>query len=373
MIKKRYITIAIHLSVWICLMLVPFIFIPLPDSSVVHFDSLMLFRILWLNLFLIGFYYFNSLVLIPRLLANRKVILYVSTIVALLAIYLLQPVILRKVLPDSNRPRSFVIMQNPPPMPGEMQPSPTPLKPGPIARRFPFFPFAAGQITLFALTFVVSLGIRVIDEWFKSESRNKTIESEKLATELSFLKSQINPHFLFNTLNNIYLLVIKKSDKAPDAILKLSNIMRYVLNESKEAFVPLEDEIEHLKQYIDLHRLRFTNKVELDFMIQGDYATNQIAPLLLIPFVENAFKYGVSAHEQSPIRILIQVNQNKLTLQVENRKFVSNPLFTEQYGIGLKNTRRRLDLLYPDRYTLETGDVQGDVPLYRVNLQMELI
>jgi sensor histidine kinase YesM len=221
-----------------------------------------------------------------------------------------------------------------------------------LKRRHPFlYPFT-GSTAVFFLVLTVSTCSKVIQEWLGIEKKKQEIENEKLATELSFLKSQINPHFLFNTLNNIYSLALVKSDATPDAVLKLSSIMRYVLNETKHDKVSLEQEIQFIRHYIELQKMRLTNKVSIDFLLEGEIEGRQIAPLVLIPFVENAFKYGISTKETSAIFFKVKTTEKTLEFTSQNHIVTTNKERPEKTGIGLVNTKRRLELLYPQKHIL---------------------
>ncbi len=199
---------------------------------------------------------------------------------------------------------------------------------------------------------LLSTSVYIISSSFKSLEVSKSLENEKLNAELAFLKSQINPHFLFNSLNNIYSLAYKKSDKTPEAILKLSEIMRYMLYESNEKTVLLMEEINYLQNYIELQKLRFKEDVHVDFHLSIDDPNHHIMPLLLISFLENAFKHGVSTNADKPIRIDIEVKEGRLHFKAENAKSQVNKDQTK--GVGLTNLRRRLQLGYPDRHTINT-------------------
>jgi LytS/YehU family sensor histidine kinase len=213
-----------------------------------------------------------------------------------------------------------------------------------------YFP---GSYAIFLLVFAVGISISVLQQWLKVERTKEKIEKEMLQTELSFLKTQINPHFFFNTLNNIYSLAIIGSDKTPSAILKLSAIMRYILTETKNDWVPLQSEIDFLNDYIALQKVRLTESVTLTFKVEGNIQQQRIAPLILIPFVENAFKYGVSTIESTFIHIVLSVQNNIITFSVLN-KIATNEgnTLTETTGIGIKNVERRLALLYPNKHEL---------------------
>jgi len=204
-------------------------------------------------------------------------------------------------------------------------------------------------------------------DWFLNEKIRKNLENEKLMAELAFLKSQINPHFLFNSLNNIYSLAYQKSDKAPEAIMKLSEIMRYMLQESNEARVQLAREIRYLENYIELQKLRFKSHAHVNLMIQGDYSEQTIAPLILIAFVENAFKHGDVTDSLHPIHVSIEVQKDMLYFELRNKKSKSNKDDTS--GIGLNNVRRRLDLLYAGKYELIVDDQTFD---YSCKLSLQI-
>jgi sensor histidine kinase YesM len=217
------------------------------------------------------------------------------------------------------------------------------------------------NLAVFLLVFVFSTGIRVINQWLRSEQRNKEIANEKLKAELSFLKAQINPHFLFNTLNNIYALASAQSEHTAAAVMKLSSIMRYVLTEARNDLVPLEKEIQFTSHYIELQKMRLTDKTIIDFCVRGEPLGRQIAPLLLLPFVENAFKYGISTRERSPINILLEIKNDSLYFSICNHKHISTALrVSDNTGIGISNTKRRLDLFYEDRYSLNIEDKSNE-------------
>lgn len=212
--------------------------------------------------------------------------------------------------------------------------------------------WSAGLVSLFFV--LLSFGLRLTHNFLIQEREKGMLENEKLIAELSFLKSQINPHFLFNSLNNIYSLSYHKSDKAPEAILKLSGIMRYMLQESEDDKVQLKDEIAYLENYISLQQLRFKEPLAIDYKVNTESLELRIMPLLLISFLENAFKHGVVTNKDHPVRILVEVVNSRLHFKVSNFKNKSNKDQTS--GIGLENLKRRLELGYPDQYTLMVDD-----------------
>jgi len=210
--------------------------------------------------------------------------------------------------------------------------------------------YAAAAIFASGFFIVISSLIKFAVDWFGNERIQRNLESEKKDMELQFLKSQLNPHFLFNSLNNIYSLAYQKSDKTADAILKLSEIMRYMIYESNDSWVELSKEIEYVKSFIELQKLRFKDGAAVEFTLNGEIDGQHIVPLILISFVENAFKHGVANDHNDPIKINIIANQKILHFSITNKKNTHNK--DEMGGVGLNNVERRLQLLYPDRYKL---------------------
>lgn len=204
-------------------------------------------------------------------------------------------------------------------------------------------------------------------DWYSNIRIQRSLETEKKDMELQFLKSQLNPHFLFNSLNNIYSLAYQKSDKTADAILKLSEIMRYMIYESNDSWVALSKEIEYLQSYIELQKLRFKDGAAVTMTLNGEIDDQQILPLVLISFVENAFKHGVANDPADPIRINIIANQKILHFSITNKK--SNANKDEIGGVGLNNVERRLQLLYPDRYKL---NIVNSATHYTSELMLDL-
>jgi two-component system, LytTR family, sensor kinase len=186
--------------------------------------------------------------------------------------------------------------------------------------------------------------------------KSKMLESElkMKIQELENLKNQINPHFLFNSLNTIYGMALKQSELTADAIIKLSNLLDYALYRTSEKRVPLASEIDHIKDYIALEELRFRDKVKVELEIIGELEHVKIPPLLFIPFVENCFKHGLSLNGVLTIKIEIYVNENGITVKIENPQKQNRAV--NKAGIGIANTRRRLELLYGNKFELEIDD-----------------
>jgi LytS/YehU family sensor histidine kinase len=189
---------------------------------------------------------------------------------------------------------------------------------------------------------------------FNREKETELLRREKTQTELAFLRSQINPHFLYNTLNYIYYLAYPVSDQLAGAIIKLSGLMRYMLAETVDGLVDLQMEVDYLHHYIDIYRLRFEDRFFVGFDIEGSITKQRIASLILIPFVENAFKHGVVDQAEDPVTLRLKVTDDRLEFTVGNR--ISHHQKDPSGGIGLANIRRRLDLIYPGRHTLTIRD-----------------
>jgi two-component system LytT family sensor kinase len=350
-LKKLTVQVVIHIAAWLCFLLLPFLFYPRPRDMDLAFFQEHYFTTFFIvnNGFLIAFYYLNTYVFIPRLLDEKKLLFYAALILSLLIFYCILPRIYHAVFPGAS-PFGGIQTGRPPGTGFNGQQSG---RQGPRVRPV----VSAANLAVFLMVFVFSTGIRVINQWLRSEQRNKEIANEKLKAELSFLKAQINPHFLFNTLNNIYALATAQSEHTAAAVMKLSSIMRYVLTEARNDLVPLEKEIQFTSHYIELQKMRLTDKTSIDFSVRGEPLGRQIAPLLLLPFVENAFKYGISTRERSPINILLEINKDSLYFSICNQKHLNTMLrASDNTGIGISNTKRRLDLFYEDRYSLEIDD-----------------
>ena len=196
---------------------------------------------------------------------------------------------------------------------------------------------------------VIPAAIYSVQQNFKTQKANQKLKAEVVKSELAFLKSQINPHFLYNTLNYVYSLAIPVSDKLANAVLRLSDLMRYTLNESPDGMVNLDKEVAYLESYIELFKMRFEPKFHVDFTTLG-VSQQKIAALVLIPFVENAFKHGVLNDQAQPVRIRLKVQNKRLSFEVSNK--ISHAQKDHSGGVGLVNVHRRLDLIYPDKHDL---------------------
>jgi two-component system, LytTR family, sensor kinase len=231
--------------------------------------------------------------------------------------------------------------------------------------------FAIGIVILLSLLVWITIGslVRILVDWFRKKNDLLVLERENVASNLASLKNQINPHFLFNTLHNIDALIYENQNNASKSLVKLSNIMRYMLNDAKSDFVELEKEIEHLKDYLSLEQLRLKVDEFLKFSISGNYNGLKIAPMILTPFVENAFKHSVDSSFKNGIIINISQENRKLTFVCENKFDITDTDKDKSHGIGLETVKKRLNLIYGNKHELS---INSDNSLFKVNLEIEL-
>lgn len=215
----------------------------------------------------------------------------------------------------------------------------------------------------------VASAIYIFKRWYREEQKNKKMAEEKITAELNFLKAQIHPHFLFNTLNNLYTLILLKSEEAADIVLKLSELLDYMIYKSNNEYVPLVNELEIVEGYIDLEKMRYSKRLQLSYKVNGEAEDYQIAPLILLPFIENCFKHGASKNRINPVvNIDITISSTFLMLRAVNSiPEKREQEETEKEGIGLSNVKRRLDLIYPEKYELE---IKSNNKIFDVELKI---
>ncbi|TMI65451.1 MAG: GHKL domain-containing protein [Bacteroidetes bacterium] len=235
--------------------------------------------------------------------------------------------------------------------------------------------FTYREIVLFFIVYtIITMLLKLSKSWFLvSELQKELLEKEKQKTEveLKALKAQINPHFFFNTLNSIYSMALDKDERLPGTVLQLSDLMRYFLYGSRDNFIPLEKDLTVVKEYIALQKLRSDAQLDIETKISGEINDQQIAPLLLITFLENAFKHGAKgSSENTFIKLDIKVEKNKLNFTVENNKgYIDDVKTGDHNGLGLENVKRQLELLYPGKHLLNIKDEQDR---FVVALQLSL-
>lgn len=232
------------------------------------------------------------------------------------------------------------------------------------------------MMLFFNMFFVVfvAIAIKFYKRWSEKDYREQKVQREKVEAELQMLKTQINPHFLFNTLNSIYVLAMKNSDQTANVVMKLSDILDYILYKINAPRISISNEIQIIENYIELEKIRFTDRVNLDFSSSFKSKDIHIPPMLIIPFVENAFKHGVAkSMEKSWIKIRIEETDKMLDVEISNSKS-QNPIVSKPGGIGLVNVKKRLDLLFNDSYKLTISEKNNRYDVFLsipVNQQME--
>jgi len=372
--KRKGIQIGVHMLCCLIFLSLPFFFSPDgPNDPVAFFRNKNSHRELARYALLIGFFYLNFYYLIPWLYFSKKYVGYALVVVACFGVTMAAPGMLfpvtRSVHPPPKEGRSFRVPPGENPSPG-MMPLPPPehnsvqrMPPPPGVFSDPgnnLFGNFRQHIFLFLAAFFFSLLLRIRERLLHTEK-------EKLQTELSYLRAQVNPHFLFNTLNSIYSLAISRSDDTANAVVKLSEMMRYILYDAENTYVPLDKELNYITDFIELQALRFGSEVPVSFSIKGNTSGLTIAPLILITFVENAFKYGVNAEEEMRIEIFIEVKDAVLLMKVHNRKVrIQAP---ESRGVGIENAKSRLELMYPRAHELIVMDTPAD---FTVSLTLQL-
>lgn len=303
----------------------------------------------------VGLFYLNTLVLVPRLLFRNRVGAFTAAILGAVVF-----VMLAIALIDSWMNLRELMHQA--------------FNPDDVARR----PHRSGMyinpVILLATLLVlgISTSIKTVQKWQKDTEIRQSLERQRISSELSFLKAQINPHFFFNTLHSIYALTMINIETSREALHTLSRMMRYVLYETQSGTTLLSKEIEFMQDYVNLMKLRLTEKVTVTFVKPSPLRDVQVAPMLFLPYVENAFKHGVSALLPSNIYIGIQQQGQIVELDVRNTVLPEKrTVLEESSGIGLANTNRRLDLLYPGQYNLSVTEKTPDNE-YRVHLKLNL-
>ena len=329
----------LHLFFWAFLIALPILLGPNTNSTNPEEIRRSYFWIFYMTSFTvinIPFFYLNTEILLPKLLRAKGVIIYLLTLIGAIVFMLW----IHEELFHWAYSNFF---------PGNHS--------GGGARR------GALMRMIFQLLFYAAIGTsyRLISDRMKEDEQVKEQENERLKSELSFLRSQISPHFMFNVLNSVVSLSRRKPEMVEPVVVKLSELMRYMIYETNDSIVPISKELAYLESYIDLQKIRFGDDIQIDFKHELGPKSSQIEPMLLIPFVENAFKHGVGFIENPTIEIELKDNAKELYFKVANKKGASiNEIKDESSGIGLANVKRRLELLYPTNHRLEVLDSGSD-------------
>lgn len=333
MVQKNasYFVPGIHVFVWAMLLAIPAIIFSRETAMGLPENFFLL-----TNIYHIGLFYLNAYVLYPRLLNRRYWWLYILAIAGILAFSYHAKLFLLVIDPDFQLTRQNM--------------------------RVIFFPPVPFLIAGFIF--------RLVNNRIQFEKLEKERRAERLSSELKFLRSQVSPHFLFNMMTNMVALARKKSDLLEPALIKLSDLLRYMLYDSGSEKFPVSKEIELLKNYIDLQQLRFGEDVNVKLEINDACPGCLIEPLLLIPFIENAFKHGIGMVKDPFIFIQLEIKDRQLFFQVTNNYNSHNLSKDKNSGIGMVNVKNRLDLLYNQKYKLHITDREG---VYTVQLNLTLL
>lgn len=320
-----------HSMIIILFLVIPFLLTPHHKSEFgAKIGDYLIVRKLGSNLVLLIFCYINYYFIVPKLYFTKKYFYFLLSIVTMFFLCLLPDIILNNFTTSKHN--------------------------------FTFFINFQIILFLFVSVYFITYSMNI-------NNRLKEIQIEVKNTQLSFLKGQINPHFLFNTLNSIYALSVKKSDDTPSAIVKLSGMMRYSLTEIERDFVLLDKEIQFITNYIALQKIRLGSTCAINYDFENNYSTDKIITFVFIAFVENAFKYGVSSGENALIIININNKNGELFFNVNNKILNKNP-YKNSTEIGISNTKKRLELLYPKKYQLSIIDNKIDFSIdLKINLR----
>lgn len=332
----------IHTVAWCILFGLPFFFTGNKSESVT-LESYVRFVAMPLSFMFV--FYVNYFWLIRNYLLKGRVIEFLFANLALIILTMIVVHLFMQILPEENMlPDDPPGPRHPPHHPPEFP---------------PMISFFLGNAMLYMLIVGLSVAIRMTGNWYKMESIRQELERSRAEAELMNLKSQLNPHFLFNTLNNIYSLISFSPEEAQCAMHDLSRLLRYVLYDSSQSRVPLDKELDFIRNYVELMRIRLPRHAVLETDIKRPGTSIEIAPLLFISLIENAFKHGVSNNLPSFIRIFIAAENKTVVCRIENSYFPKDKKDHSGSGIGLVNLRKRLDLLYRGKYNMVT-EQRGD-------------
>lgn len=329
-VHSTYFAPGVHITIWVLLLSVPGILFW--KQSFLGLSQRFFFLT---TLFHIGFFYFNAYYLYPRLLTKRWWWLYIISLFVLIMVSYKAKVLFLELDP------TFLLTE--------------------INKRVIFFPI---------IPFVIAgILFRLISDRLRFERLEKEATAQRLDAELKFLRSQVSPHFLFNMLTNFVSLARQKSEVLEPSLIKMSELLRYMLYDSTEGKMKVDKEIENIKNYIALQQLRFGEDVELELKIKNEGSRYLIEPMLLVPFIENAYKHGVGLLKDPYIKVEINIHENKLDFQVTNNYNADNLSKDKNKGIGLTNVKNRLELLYPQKYALRISDKNS---VFFIHLTLEL-
>ena len=352
--KKRVI-LSLHIGVWLILFILPQILVS--TQTIPDFKTYL--GIFLRTLIFAAIFYINYLWLIPKFLNRSKGLLYLISLFAVINLLYFMIDLSMHLMPEAPSTEVTVTDNQ-----NQIQLS-TDESSLPSKRMMSY-----GYFITAIIISGFAIGLKYSDVMRQNERERKELEEAKLNSELALLKSQISPHFFFNTLNNIYSLIGINSDDAKESVLNLSKLMRYLLYESEHGNTKLSREIDFMNNYIDLMKLRLSNKIILEVNLPKVSKDMEIPPLLFIPFIENAFKHGVGFHENSKIFVSMEITDSEIVFMTHNSISKNREQTSEiSSGIGLDNVRKRLNLLFPQRHELIIDETDN---LYSVFFKLDI-
>lgn len=347
--KAQFINLCVHLMVWSLLIYVLFNFPPLVGRNVKIPRQFLTKQIFHMGL-MIGTYYLNTYYLVPRFLLKRRTALFVFSLLVIMifaGLFMARIEIWFALSEHLIKAMGKKIWQN------------------------AYVDFFGLFTTMFVLG--ISTSLAIMQQWNRDWKLRHELEAKRAVAELSFLKAQINPHFFFNTLNSIYALTYINAESSREVLLKLSGMMRYLLYETQHDSTTVAKELAFIQNYVEIMKHRLNGNMIVDILLPQNISDSSIAPMLLLPFIENAFKHGVDDILAGSISILIGEEENCLKLHIENTfTTCDNGTDVDGKGIGLVNTLRRLELLYKDRHSLDLIN-DHHLGIYTVNLNISLL
>jgi sensor histidine kinase YesM len=328
-VTKRRWKIAYRIALWGITLAFPFI----AWSREENFSIMDYVRYLSGIISFITIFYANHNYLIQRYLFRKQILLFIVLNILISAALMCISYMFHRILPEPRFiPRPEIVQE-----------------------KMPLWRFLIGGTSFFVFVCVVSVASKMTGSWYIAEDKRKELERSRTEAELQNLKSQLNPHFLFNTLNNIYSMIEISPERAQDAVHELGQLLRYVLYESSEQIVAIGKEIDFVVSYVELMRIRLPRHAELKTDIQTDVPNTGIAPLLFITLIENAFKHGISGSQPSFINIRISISDRRIHCRIMNSFFPKTQADQSGSGIGIANLQKRLSLLYPEKHKFEYG------------------
>lgn len=334
-LKNNRAYVFMHLFVWSMLFMMPYLL-----SSGQNFSFPFMFEAMWIPLLLSAtLFYLNYFVLVKKLLFAKKTTVFIAVNLLLITICTaIRFIVMHYIMEGPDLPTGFPAEEDRPPL--------------------KIFVYLDGLSFIIPVAFSVTL--KTFERWLSTDREKKELENARLQSELEHLKYQLQPHFFFNSLNNIFALVDLSPDKAKMSIIALSTLMRYLLYESNVPRIPLKKEIDFINKYIELMELRTSVNTNVKTRFETIPSGMVIAPLLLVPLIENAFKHGISASGLNPITFTLEFKSNKLIFETRNKNYPKTTADRSGSGIGLVNVRTRLELIYPDSHTFSAAVHDGE-------------